>query len=41
MYAIIRYEGKLVSLDLSTTSVACLDYFIKKGAEIVEYRNFR
>ena len=41
MFAIIRYEGKIFSLDLSTTSIACLSHFTKKGAEILEYRHFR
>lgn len=41
MYVIIKYEGKIVSLDLSTTTPACLKYFTDKGAEIIEYRNHR
>lgn len=41
MYAILKYEGKIISFDLATTPPACLDYFTTNGAEIIEYRNFR
>ena len=41
MYAILRYEGKIVSFDLSTTTPDCLNHFIKQGPTLIEYRDFR
>lgn len=41
MFVILRYEGRIISFDLSTTTPGCLEHFTRKGAEIIEYRNFR
>ena len=41
MYIILRYEGKIISLDLSTSTPELIGHFIKRGADIVEYKNSR
>ena len=41
MYAILKYEGKIISLTLATTSPECLAYFLNNGAEFIEYSNHR
>lgn len=41
MFAILRYQRKIIALNLATSTPDLLNHFITSGAKLIEYRNDR
>jgi len=41
MFAILRYQRRIIALNLATSTPSLLNHFITNGAKLIEYRNDR
>ena len=41
MFAILRYQRRIIALNLATSTPSLLEHFTTSGAKLIEYRNDR